>query len=110
MCLLRNIERAVGVTTPDGLDVPLAHAWWPATLPQLPDPLALSVVARHGLDDASSDPAVLATCVEIKILRRVCAESSRRPPRHRRGACSMAWQCRFLTARPSQDGRVIAEK
>ena len=49
-------------------------------------------------------------CVEIKILRRVRAESSRRPPRHRRGACSMAWRCRFLTARPSQDGRVIAEK
>ena len=48
------------------------------------------------------------TCVEIKILRRV--QSSRRPPRHRRDACSMAWRCRFLTARPSQDGRVIAEK
>ena len=30
------------------------------------------------------------TCVEIKILRRVRAESSRRPPRHRRDACSMA--------------------
>jgi hypothetical protein len=42
-----------------------------------------------------------ATCVEIKILRRVRAESSRRPPRHRRDACSMAWRCRFLTARPS---------
>ena len=38
------------------------------------------------------------------------SESSRRPPRHRRDACSMAWRCRFLTARPSQDGRVIAEK
>ena len=49
-------------------------------------------------------------CVEIKILRRVRAESSRRPPRHRRDACSMAWRCRSLTARPSQDGRVIAEK
>ena len=47
-------------------------------------------------------------CVEIKILRRVRAESSRRPPRHRRAACSMAWRCRFLTARPSQDGHVIA--
>ena len=43
-------------------------------------------------------------CVEIKILRRV------RPPRHRRDACSIAWRCRFLAARPSQDGRVIAEK
>ena len=30
-------------------------------------------------------------CVEIKILRRVRAESSCRPPRHRRDACSMAW-------------------
>ena len=29
---------------------------------------------------------------------------------HRRDACSMAWRCRFLTARPSQDDRVIAEK
>ncbi len=45
-----------------------------------------------------------------QILRRVRAESSRRPPRHRRDACSMAWRYRFLTARPSQDGRVIAEK
>ena len=36
------------------------------------------------------------TCVEIKILRSV--------------ACSTAWRCLFLTARPSQDGRAIAEK
>ena len=52
----------------------------------------------------------VASCVEIKISRRVRAESSRRPPRHRRDACSMAWQCRFLAARLSQVGRVIAEK
>jgi hypothetical protein len=52
--------------------------------------------------------AYVLDCVEIKILRRVRAASSRRPPRHRRDACSMAWRCRFLTARPSQDGRVIA--
>ena len=50
------------------------------------------------------------TCVEIKILRRVRAGSPRRPPRHRRDACSMAWRCRFLTARPIQHGRVIPEK
>ena len=49
-------------------------------------------------------------CVEIKILRRVRAESSRRPPRHRRDACSIAWWCSFLTARSSQDGCAIAEK
>ena len=36
-------------------------------------------------------------CVEIKILRRV-------------HACSMAWRCRFLTARRSQRGHAIAEK
>ena len=28
----------------------------------------------------------------------------------RADACSMAWRCRFLTARRGQDGRVIAEK
>ena len=49
-------------------------------------------------------------CAEIKISRRDCPESSRRSPRHRRDACSMAWQCRFLTARRSQHGRVIVEK
>ena len=49
-------------------------------------------------------------CAEIKILRRVRDEPSRRPPRHRRDACSMVWRCRFLTARPSQHGRVVAEK
>jgi len=59
--------------------------------------------------DISPDARVK-ICVEIKILRRARAESSRRPPRHRRDACAMAWRCRFLTARPSQDSRVIAEK
>ena len=49
-------------------------------------------------------------CVEIKMLRRVRAESSRRPPRHRRDACSMAWRRRFLFPRRGQNGRVIAEK
>ena len=43
-------------------------------------------------------------------LRRVRAESSRRPPRHRRDACSTALRCEFPTTRPSQDGSVIAEK
>jgi hypothetical protein len=60
-------------------------------------------------DDGPALPPGVAGCVEIKILRRVRAESSRRPPRHRRDACSMAWRYWFLTARPSQDGRVIAE-
>ena len=40
---------------------------------------------------------------------RVRSESPRRPPRHRRAACSMAWRCRF-TARRSQRGHVISEK
>ena len=49
-------------------------------------------------------------CAEIKILRRVHAEPSRRPPRHRRDTCSMVWRCRLITARRSQRGHVIAEK
>ena len=32
------------------------------------------------------------------------SESSRRPPHHRCDACSMAWRCRSLAARRSQDG------
>ena len=35
------------------------------------------------------------------------ADSSHRPPRHRRDACSMAWRCKFLAARPSQVGGVL---
>ena len=38
------------------------------------------------------------------------SESSRRPSRHRRDVCSIAWWCSFLTARPSQDGHAIPEK
>ena len=49
----------------------------------------------------------VATCVEIRSLRPRC-ESSRRPPRHRRDACSMAWRCRFLAARPSV-GRALVD-
>ena len=45
-----------------------------------------------------------------KISRRVRAEAARRPPRRRRGVCSMAWRCRFLTARQSQHDRAVAEK
>ena len=53
-----------------------------------------------GLDDSKHGGAmsevVATSCVEIKILRRVRTEASRRPPRHRRDACSMAW-CTRLT-------------
>ena len=68
-----------------------------------PDPGADAV------PDAGPDAAARA-CVEIKISRRVRAESARRPPRHRCDAYSTAWRCRFLTARRSQHGSVIAEK
>ena len=50
------------------------------------------------------DRLAVAICVEIKVLRRVRPESPRRPPRHRRDACLMAWQWRrFLAARPRHD-------
>jgi hypothetical protein len=78
-------------------------------------PRVLDIGANHGLFAIfaalrGARVAAVEACVEIKIVRRVRAESSRRPPRHRRDACSMAWRCRFLAARPSQDGRVVAEK
>ena len=46
-------------------------------------------------------------CVKIKILRHVRIVASTSTPSTR--ACSMAWRCRFLTARRNQDGSVIAE-
>ena len=67
-------------------------------------------MATYAAIAAATVVFVVTTCVEIKILRRVRAESSRRPPRYRRDACSMAWRCRFLAARRSQHGRVITEK
>ena len=85
-----HVERPAEVEAADG-EVPRGAV----------DGARRAVVARCPRDDV---PA----CVEIKILRR--AESSRRPARHRRDTCSMAWRCRFLVARPSQDGRVIVEK
>ena len=51
-------------------------------------------VSRGGRRDNLGPVIDAGACVEIKILRRV----------------SMAWRCRILTARPSQGGRVIAEK
>ena len=46
-------------------------------------------------------------CVKIKILRHVRIVASTSTPSTR--ACSMAWRCRFLTARRNQHGSVIAE-
>ena len=67
------------------------------------------VFGRGHVDLFSLDVEGAELCGKKK-LRRVRAESSRRPLRHRRDACSIAWWCSFLTARPSQDGRAIAEK
>ena len=41
-------------------------------------------------DYSAAKAALVSFCAEIKILRRVRAESSRRLPRHRHDACSMA--------------------
>ena len=76
-------------------------------------PNVLDIGANHGIFAIfaalrGAKVAAVEACVEIKILRRVRAESSRRPPRHRRDACSMAWRCRFGTARRSWNGHVIA--
>ena len=41
-------------------------------------------------DYEAHESTMVLPCVQIKILQRVLAESSRCPPRHRRNACSMA--------------------
>ena len=93
-------------------------------LDELPGRLRDEVVIKHqprpvlALDPAHVVAAVggspfvrdnskelVVACVAIKILRRVRPESSRRPPRHRRDTCSMAWRYRFLTARRNQRGQ-----
>ena len=53
----------------------------------------IDLARREGLRRSSPEECVVAhggviVCVEIKILRCLRAESSRRPPRHRRDACS----------------------
>ena len=73
-------------------------------------PLFLSGLLLNALLGPTALILAVLNCVEIKILRRVRPESPRRPPRHRHDACSTAWRCRFLTARRSQHGSVIAEK
>ena len=51
--------------------------------------------------------ASLSSCCPVH-LRCLRAGSSRRPPRHRRDACSMAWRCRFLTMGPDSPHDAIA--
>ena len=75
----------------------------PPAAPEPASPYAKHYAAfeerRRGVRDRYLFPAT--TCVEIKILRHVRVVLN---------ACSMAWRCRFLAARRSQHGRVIAEK
>ena len=63
-----------------------------------PAPMYILDEVDAALDLSHTQNIGVMLCVEIKILRRVRAQSSRRPPRHRRDACSMAWRCRFLAA------------
>ena len=68
---------------------------------------ALRALDLGDLQDADRRELV-ADRVEIKCYGAFVL--NRRPPRHRRDACSMAWRCRFPTVRWSQRGRVIAAK
>ena len=65
--------------------------------------------SRRHRSSMASVAAAAATCVEIRMLRRLRAESSRCPPRHLHDTCSTAWRCRFFTARRGQRDRVIAD-
>ena len=59
--------------------------------------------ARYGHQSLEALSSLLPqiACVEIKLSLRVSATAESWPPRHGRDACSMAWRCRFLTARPN---------
>ena len=51
---------------------------------------------------AAAQVVAVAACVKIKLLRCVLG-SPRRPPRHRRDACSMVWRCRLGRLRHRQE-------
>ena len=89
-----------------GLLVLFAAARAELRVPSAPTDALLEIVGGDSVEVAWAPPlsdggAAVQSRVEIKILR---------PPRHRRDACSMAWPCRFPTARRSQRGHAIAEK
>ena len=73
-----------------------APAWeayqrlWPCFVHGADENGRLVVCERFGSMDVAQLLEEVSSCVKIKILRRVRAESSCRPPRHRRDACSMA--------------------
>ena len=98
----QTLRRPSTITAVDSVAAACRRA--DAVLLSLPHEAAERAVVADLLE---ARPPLVLNCAEIKILWRVRAESSRRPPRHRRDACSMAWRCRFLTARRSQHGRVI---
>ena len=101
----QTLRRPSTITAVDSVAAACRRA--DAVLLSLPHEAAERAVVADLLE---ARPPLVLNCAEIKILWRVRAESSRRPPRHRRDACSMVWRCRFLTARRSQHGRVIAAK
>ena len=87
-----------------GLLVLFAAARAELRVPSAPTDALLEIVGGDSVEVAWAPPlsdggAAVRSRAESKILR---------PPRHRRDACSMAWPCRFLTARRSQRGQVIA--
>ena len=72
---------------------------------ELPDDLKLQMLKRL-LSKGVAVKKHGSRTVWKSTLRRIAVGGRRRgavrrPARHRRGACSMAWRCRFLTARPS---------
>ena len=67
------------------------EASWARSPPKAAAAVQDALARRPARRDSGASRVGVVNCVEIKILRRVRAESSRRPPRHRRNACSMAW-------------------
>ena len=63
----------------------------------------LEALALGPVNKSKFHGAFVLNCrVDLHAIDATPARLSRRPPRHRRDACSIAWRCRFLTARRSQ--------
>ena len=68
----------------------------------------LEALALGPVNKSKFHGAFVLNCrVDLHAIDATPTRLSLRPPRHRRDACSIAWRCRFLTARRSQHGRIV---
>ena len=103
----RTCRQILIFTHPTNFGAEVVHERRPRQRVALAQAPQAPAVRRPNKGDQQLVPAPLRHGVDAKaehlcgnqIYGTARSSSPRRPPRHRRDACSMAWRCRFLTAR-----------